>query len=278
MSLAEQLARIRAQNAAAKSGVVVATNGKGVPIGVTSLAGNAVGSAGVQPVAPQPSPRADAGGNTLAAATPASAAAKAGNPFAGLASLSVQPATSVATVAAVRQQQSAEVGTAHTVSSSIPKPVGSPAPTVSTELSTVATPTAQAPAQAIGHFQNPGQPIDLTQGEISVFRENLEILRNVFDKPALIGQAIANIMQQLSVDARYQSILAPEEIGAMVRAFRQSYAVARSSASAASSVKAKRVSKHSEMSAAFGAAFDALGGSQDVGLATPDFATAEFKL
>ncbi len=66
---------------------------------------------------------------------------------------------------------------------------------------------------------------DVTK-EAEAFIQNLESLKESFDKPDIIGQQLRSIMTDLANNPEFEEFLAPEDGNTMVRGLRSSYGIA----------------------------------------------------
>ena len=85
---------------------------------------------------------------------------------------------------------------------------------------------APPPDTSAEAFNDPSQPEKIDKPGMEAIREALNILEaNITDKD-LVAQSVRNVMLSLSTDPNLKDLLAPEDIGIMVRGLRESYGVA----------------------------------------------------
>ena len=74
-------------------------------------------------------------------------------------------------------------------------------------------------------FIHEEQPDKFEQEQVEKIKNALEILKNSLDDPDLVSEAIKNILTHLQEHPFLSDILAPEDLGMMVRGLRKSYGI-----------------------------------------------------
>jgi len=75
-------------------------------------------------------------------------------------------------------------------------------------------------------FQYDSQKEKYSSEEVKEIQAALETLKNSIDQPEIVGQALRSIMHDMQTNPNLVDLLAPEDIGLMVRGLRESYGVA----------------------------------------------------
>lgn len=79
---------------------------------------------------------------------------------------------------------------------------------------------------SVSHFNHPTQPDAMPASIEEDLKRSLDIIKLQFEDRALVGQAIPHIMRSLQENPNLRALLAPEDIGLMVRGLRECYGVA----------------------------------------------------
>lgn len=74
-------------------------------------------------------------------------------------------------------------------------------------------------------FQFPHQPEAYTPEQVGQIKGALELLANSMNNREMVGQSVYHLLHQIKQNPKLSAILAPEDLGLMVRGLRQSYGV-----------------------------------------------------